>query len=100
MIPPCDFIPVAEENNLILPIGNWVLRESCRQLRQWQTHFPAAADLTVSVNLSCKEFLQLDLAEQIAETLRLTGLNPQCLKLEITESHVMENSEMAVATMN
>ena len=100
MIPPFEFIPVAEENNLILPIGNWILRESCRQLREWQNAYPAASDLTISVNLSCKEFLQTDLVEQINETLRQTGLNPHCLKLEITESHVMENSETAVTMMN
>ena len=100
IIPSFEFIPVAEENNLILPIGNWILRESCRQLREWQNEFPEAANLTVSVNLSSKEFLQIDLAEQISETLRETGLNPHCLKLEITETHVMENSEMAVTIMN
>jgi len=100
MIPPFEFIPAAEENNLILPLGNWILRESCRQLRHWQTEFPAAERLTVSVNLSTKQFSQPDLAEQIARALDVTGLDPRSLKLEITESHVMENSETAIGIMN
>ncbi len=100
MIPPFEFIGAAEENGLILPLGNWILQESCRQLRRWQDDNPAASHLTVSVNLSCKQFLQSDLAEQIAATLCETGLDPRCLKLEITESHIMENSEMAVTIMN
>ncbi len=100
MIPPFEFIGAAEENGLILPLGNWILQESCRQLRRWQDDNPAASHLTVSVNLSCKQFLQLDLAEQIDATLCETGLDPRCLKLEITESYIMENSEMAVIIMN
>ncbi|MDQ3711068.1 MAG: PAS domain S-box protein [Acidobacteriota bacterium] len=100
MISPFVFIPAAEENGLILPLGNWILRESCRQLRCWQDVNSAASRLTVSVNLSCKQFLQFDLTQQIDSTLRATGLDPRCLKLEITESHIMENSEMAVVIMN
>ncbi len=99
MIPPFEFISVAEENGMILPLGQWILYESCRQLREWQNKFPSASGLTISVNLSCKEFLQFDLAEQIAVTLKKTGLDPHSLKLEITESHVMENSEVAVTMM-
>lgn len=100
MIPPVEFIPAAEENGLILPLGSWTLYESCRQLREWQNFNPAFSDLTVSVNLSSKQFLQFDLAEQIAETLKQTNLAPRCLKLEITESHVMENSEAAIKMLN
>ncbi|MCY7347337.1 MAG: PAS domain S-box protein [Pyrinomonadaceae bacterium] len=100
IIPPLEFIGAAEENRLILPLGNWILRESCRQMRYWQDVYPAALQLTVSVNLSCKQFLQPDLAEQIAATLAATELDPRCLKLEITESYIMENSEMAVTIMN
>ncbi len=100
MIPPSQFIPVAEENGLIIQLGRWTVHESCRQLREWQTSNPAAASLTVSVNLSCREFLQFNLAEQVAATLIATQLDPSCLKLEITESHIMENSELAVTIMN
>jgi diguanylate cyclase (GGDEF)-like protein/PAS domain S-box-containing protein len=100
LVSPMVFIPTAEENRLILPLGRWILYESCRQLREWQINNPSASSLMVSVNISCKQFLQMDLAEQVAAILRETGLDPSCLKLEITESHIFENTEMAVATMN
>ena len=100
MIPPNDFISIAEENGLIIPLGQWILHESCRQLREWQISKPAALELTVSVNLSFKQFLQMDLAEQVAEMLEKTGLHPRYLKLEITESHIMENTETALKTMS
>jgi diguanylate cyclase (GGDEF)-like protein/PAS domain S-box-containing protein len=96
---PFQFIGTAEENGLILPLGKWVLHESCRQLRDWQKSNPTASDLTVSVNLSSKQFLQSDLAEQISVILKETGLNPHCLKLEITESHLMENIVMTTQTI-
>ena len=99
MIPPFEFIGAAEENGLILPLGAWILRESCRQLCEWQKANQAASALTMSVNLSSKQFLQPDLAEQIAAALKATGLDPRCLKLEITESHIMDHTETAVATM-
>ncbi len=100
MIPPFEFIPASEDNGLILPLGKWILHESCRQLREWQEKNPAAKPLTISVNLSSKQFLQPDLAQQISETLKITGLNPHRLKLEITESHIMENSDIAADTLN
>jgi diguanylate cyclase (GGDEF)-like protein/PAS domain S-box-containing protein len=100
MVPPMEFIPAAEETGLILSLGKWILNESCRQMRQWQIGNPAAESLTVSVNLSSKQFQQPDLAEQVAAALDAAGLNPCCLKLEITESHIMENTESAIAMMN
>jgi len=100
MIAPGEFIPVAEENGLIFQLGQWTVHESCRQMRHWQSSNPAASALTVSVNLSCREFLQLNLAEQVAATLSATQLDPGSLKLEITESHIMENSELAIKIMN
>ncbi len=99
MVPPNEFIPIVEENGLIIPLGRWIIYESCRQMREWQDSNPAALDLTMSVNLSCKQFLQLDLAEQVMAMLVATRLDPQHLKLEITESHVMENSDAAVKMM-
>lgn len=99
MIPPKDFISAAEETNLILPLGRWILEESCRQMRRWQRRNPLANDLKVSVNLSSRQFLQTDLAEQIAATLAATELAPHCLKVEITESYLMENSESAIEIM-
>lgn len=100
MVSPADFIPMAEENGLVVPLGRWILFESCRQLRQWQLTNPSATDLSVSVNLSSKQFLQSDLVEQVHASLISTQLDPRCLKLEITESHLMENSEKSVTMMN
>ena len=100
MILPLEFIPAAEENGLIHPLGRWILNESCRQLREWQELHPSASSLSVSVNLSCKQFLQSDLADHVAETLAESGLEPRCLKLEITESHLMEHSGKTVKVMN
>lgn len=97
---PGEFIPVVEETGLIVPLGEWVLRESCRQVRQWQNEIPDRRNLTLSVNLSCKQFLQQDLAETVSNILDETGLEARFLRLEITESHVMENSEMAITIMN
>jgi diguanylate cyclase (GGDEF)-like protein len=97
---PGEFIPIAEETGLIVPLGEWILRESCRQVREWQQRFPARSDLTISVNLSCKQFMQLDLADRVTEILRETGLEARYLRLEVTESHVMENSQMAITIMN
>ncbi|MGC2239079.1 MAG: EAL domain-containing protein [Pyrinomonadaceae bacterium] len=99
-IMPGEFIPVAEETGLIIPLGEWILRESCRQVREWQQRFPLKDDLTISVNLSCKQFMQRDLAGRVAEILQETGLDARCLRLEVTESHVMENSEVAITIMN
>ena len=99
LISPLEFITAAEENNLILPLGRWILQESCRQLREWQKKNPAAENLKVSVNLSSKQFLQSDLAEQVVLSLVAADLAPRCLKLEITESYLMENSEKVTEIM-
>lgn len=99
-ISPADFIPIAEDNGTINPIGRWVLQESCRQLREWQDRFPGSQHLTINVNLSGKQFSQPNLIEVIAETLEHTGLDASLLKLEITESVIMENAESAAAMLN
>lgn len=99
LVPPNEFIPIAEDNGIIVPLGRWILFESSRQMRSWLDNFPAAQNLTMSVNLSVKQFLKSDLAEQVMASLLATRLDPKHLKLEITESHVMENGEAAVAMM-
>jgi EAL domain-containing protein (putative c-di-GMP-specific phosphodiesterase class I) len=83
---------------LITEIGAWILREACMQLRQWQ-QVSGRQSLTMSVNLSGKELTQTDLIQQIKNTLQQTGLNPKGLRLEITESVVMENAELATNTL-
>ncbi|MBD3882446.1 EAL domain-containing protein [Phormidium tenue FACHB-886] len=97
-IPPSEFIPVAEETGLIIPIGWWIMRESCRQTQAWQQQFANSKSLTINVNLSGKQFSSV-LAQQISKILQETGLNPHQLKLEITESLLMENAETAVETL-
>ncbi|MBD1925535.1 EAL domain-containing protein [Trichocoleus sp. FACHB-90] len=93
LISPILFIPIAEETGLINPIGNWVLREACYQLQQWNHQRLTDYPLTMSVNLSARQFAQPDLIEQIDKILAETQLNPQSLKLEITESVIMKNSQ-------
>jgi diguanylate cyclase (GGDEF)-like protein/PAS domain S-box-containing protein len=85
---PQEFLSIAEESNLILSIGQWVLREACNQLRTWQEQYPSPAPLVIGVNLSTREFFQPSL---IAEILRETGVDPQTLQLEITEGAVAYN---------
>ena len=91
-ISPNEFIPVAEDTGLIVPLGAWVLREACRQLRLWQVEYPQALDLTMNVNLSSKQLSAPNLVEQIDDVLEETSLNAACLKLEITETMLMENA--------
>jgi diguanylate cyclase (GGDEF)-like protein len=99
VIPPMDFIPIAEDAGQIIQIGQWVLAEACRQMRQWQSLSTTDEPLTISVNLSGKQFMQPDLLGQIQKVLRETGLDPRSLKLEITETVVMENIETATRTL-
>ncbi|OLP19249.1 hypothetical protein BST81_05670 [Leptolyngbya sp. 'hensonii'] len=99
LIPPVQFIPVAEETGLIVSIGAWVLREACHQICRWQREFPSEPPLTISVNLSGRQFSQPGLVQEVTDVLAETNLNPRCLKLEITETVVMENTESVIATL-
>lgn len=99
LVPPKDFIPVAEETGQILTIGQRVLESACRQAREWQTTYPAAPPLFVSVNLSVKQFNQPGLVENIASLLQEFQLPPRCLKLEITESVFSDNLDAAVGLL-
>ncbi len=95
LVSPAEFIPIAEETGTIVPIGEWVLQEAVRQTRQWQRQFPWMCHLKLSVNLSGKQFTAANLIERIIQTLHLTGFDPHNLKLEITETVLMENIETA-----
>ncbi|MDZ8085301.1 MAG: EAL domain-containing protein [Nostoc sp. DedQUE12b] len=95
LVSPDNFIPLAEETGLIIPIGYWVLGEACRQMRAWQVQFPTNPPLTISVNLSTKQFSQPSLIEKINQIIQETGLESSSLKLEITESVLMENIQLA-----
>lgn len=92
LLSPSEFIPIAEETGLIIPLGRWVLSEACRQTRIWQEEFPGCERLTLSVNYSGKQFMQSDVIEQIKRILEETGFDPTLLQLEITESAVIENT--------
>jgi len=87
-VSPVDFIPLAEENGLIVPIGEWVIREACKTNKRWQDQF--GQFVPVSVNLSLRQFYQKDLVDQVASILQETGLDPRYLMLEITESIAMQ----------
>jgi EAL domain-containing protein (putative c-di-GMP-specific phosphodiesterase class I) len=97
LLQPGQFIPLAEETGQIERIGRWVLAKACRQARAWQTQF--ADPPVVAVNLSTQQFQRPDLVEVVSFMLRETGLDPGLLKLEITESAVMADAKMAVATL-
>jgi EAL domain-containing protein (putative c-di-GMP-specific phosphodiesterase class I) len=94
LVAPQDFISVAEDTGQIIHLGKWVLEQSCRQMKQWQDQYPRYRNLTLSVNLSGKQFLQPNLVEQISEVLESTGFDPRNLQLEITESVVIDNTEI------
>lgn len=99
LVPPSEFIPVANETGLILSINRLLLIEGCRQLREWQVRFPAEPPLMLSVNIAPKQFVQPDLARQIRSTTEETGVMPNNLQLEIMETTVMGEEGPATKTL-
>jgi len=93
IVSPIEFIAVAEEIGLIIPMNRQLLREACQHLRCWQSEFPSPPPLTMSVNITSKEFAQPDLAGEIRKSLEQTGLDPVCLQLEIIETIAMGDAE-------
>lgn len=100
MIMPMEFIPLANETGLIIPIGLWVLKEACGQARAWNSQFQFQPPLSISVNLVARQFSQPELIDQIQSTLRQTGAEPSCIKLEITENTLMDNAEHVSAIID
>lgn len=100
LVSPAEFIPLAEETGLIQPLGVWVLRQACHQLKSWQQQFSHHSPLTMSVNLSSKQLSQPDLVEQIQQILEETGITSGSLRLEITESALIENLAEASTTLH
>jgi len=95
LLPPLDFISAAEDTGLIIPIGRWVLVEACAQLKRWQAEFPACQNLVINVNISGRQFAQPDFIDQVEQALLATQLSPSFLKLEITESVLIDNYSLA-----
>ncbi|MDO8330999.1 MAG: GGDEF domain-containing protein [Fluviicoccus sp.] len=93
---PNDFIPIAEDTGLIIPLDLWVMREACRTLTAWHRDFPHEQPLTISINLSTRLFSLANLAEQVGEILASTGVNPACVRLEITETMAMSDANRAL----
>jgi len=99
LVPPLDFIPVAEETGLIRPIGRWVLEEACRQAHAWHLEQSEACPWLMSVNLSANQFQQTDLVDEVVAVLERTGLDPRLLQLEITESVIMADAPTTIVTL-
>lgn len=100
IVSPVKFIPLAEETGLIIPLGEWVLQEACKQLKTWQTTMKDSRKLQINVNISAKQFLQNDLVSTVKNVLSETSLDPRFLKIEITESSIMEGGKLAIDRLN
>ncbi len=99
MVSPAEFIPLAEESGLIVPIGVWVLENACAQIAAWKQH-PLLGKIAVAVNVSAFSFHQPGFADFVRSVVRRHKVNPLLLKLELTESLALQNAEMTIATMN
>jgi EAL domain-containing protein (putative c-di-GMP-specific phosphodiesterase class I) len=98
LVSPDDFLTIAEETGLVVPMGNWVLRQACCKLAEWQRENPTASDVTISVNLSARQFAHPDLVERVTDALHESGLPARCLRLEFTESVLIEREEPVIQT--
>jgi EAL domain-containing protein (putative c-di-GMP-specific phosphodiesterase class I) len=98
VITPKEFIPVAEDTGFILPLGQWVLDSACRQIKKWES-VPQARDLQLAVNVSARQFHQIDFVKHVIDVINQTGINPSRLKLELTESIVIDDVADTIAKM-
>jgi len=99
LLPPSTFIPLAEDSGLVVPLGRWVLEEACRQAAIWQQGRDARLPFVMSVNLAARQFEQRNLVEQVAEALGRADLSPEALRLEITETAMMGDTDLTIATL-
>ena len=99
LVAPAEFIPLAEETGLIVPIGLWVLQTACARIRDWSAN-PATRDLQLAINVSARQFRQSDFVEQVQQALSATGINPARLKIELTESMVLDNVSDTITKMH
>ncbi|HYJ92800.1 MAG TPA: EAL domain-containing protein, partial [Pyrinomonadaceae bacterium] len=100
LLAPMKFIPLAEETNLIVPLGEWILTEACRQARAWRDKYSGGLDITVTVNISIRQFQQKELVDIVRTALETSGLEPNSLILEITESFMMQETESTIAKLH
>jgi diguanylate cyclase (GGDEF)-like protein/PAS domain S-box-containing protein len=100
LLAPMRFIPLAEETSLIVPLGEWILGEACRQTKQWGDKFEPGLDISVTVNISIRQFQQKELVEIVRRALVESGLRPNSLILEITESFMMQETESTIAKLH
>jgi diguanylate cyclase (GGDEF)-like protein/PAS domain S-box-containing protein len=99
-VPPSDFIPLAEETGMIVELGQWVLRTACEQSVRWRNQYAPSEPLEISVNLSSRQFNEYELVRMVTNSLEGTGMDPSYLKLEITESALMENAHLSAQMLN
>jgi diguanylate cyclase (GGDEF)-like protein/PAS domain S-box-containing protein len=100
LLPPMTFIPLAEETNLIVPLGEWILGEACRQAQIWRDNYLGSYDISITVNISIRQFQQKELVEIVSKALENSGLPPRSLILEITESFMMQDTEATIAKLD
>jgi diguanylate cyclase (GGDEF)-like protein/PAS domain S-box-containing protein len=99
VVMPGEFLPLAEETGLIVPLGRWVTREACRQMAQWHQEFPQQPPLSISINASSRELADPELVSNVARVLKETGLVPGSLRIEVTESSIVENQDLTTSTL-
>lgn len=99
LLAPMNFIPLAEETNLIVPLGEWIIAEACRQVQLWRNQYKGKMNVAVTVNISIRQFVQAELVAIVSRALKNSGLPPSCLILEITESFMMQDTEATIAKL-